>query len=78
MSQDIPALVEFVARALADAPDAIAVTEVSGGRRTVVRLEVAQDDLGRVIGREGRVANALRSLLKAAPGGTRWGLEIAD
>ncbi len=78
MSQDIPALVNYVARALADNPDAVSVTEGAHGRRKVVHLAVAQDDMGRVIGREGRVANAMRSLLKAAPGSTRWGLEIAD
>ena len=78
MSQNIPELVAYVARSLADQPEAIQVSEGVRGRQRVVRLAVAADDMGRVIGREGRVANALRVLLKAAPGPDRWGLEIAD
>jgi uncharacterized protein len=78
MSQDIPGLVAYVARSLADQPDAVTVTESNRGRQRVVRLGVSAEDMGRVIGREGRVANALRVLLKAVPGGDRWGLEIAD
>jgi predicted RNA-binding protein YlqC (UPF0109 family) len=78
MSQDVPELVAYVARALADAPESIAVAEGNRGRQRVVRLTVSDADLGRVIGREGRVANALRVLLKAAPGPDRWGREITD
>jgi uncharacterized protein len=60
-------LLEFLARSLVADPDAVAVTEVEEIEGEVVlELEVADDDLGRVIGRSGRVANALRQLMKAA------------
>ena len=78
MAQDIPGLVGYVAQSLADHPEAVQVTEGSRGRQRVVRLAVSAEDMGRVIGREGRVANALRVLLKAVPGPDRWGLEIVD
>jgi predicted RNA-binding protein YlqC (UPF0109 family) len=60
-------LLEFLARALVENPDEVIVTEFEEGEGDIVlELEVAQDDLGRVIGRGGRVANALRSVVKAA------------
>jgi predicted RNA-binding protein YlqC (UPF0109 family) len=60
-------LLEFLARSLVADPDAVEVTEVEEIEGEVVlELEVAEDDLGRVIGRGGRVANALRSVMKAA------------
>jgi uncharacterized protein len=60
-------LLEFLARSLVADPDAVEVTEVEEiDGEVVLELEVAEDDLGRVIGRGGRVANALRSVLKAA------------
>ena len=60
-------LLEFLARALVEDPDEVIVTEFEEGEGDIVlELEVAQDDLGRVIGRGGRVANALRSVVKAA------------
>ena len=60
-------LLEFLARSLVADPDAVAVTEVEEvDGEVVLELEVAEDDLGRVIGRGGRVANALRSVMKAA------------
>lgn len=60
-------LLEFLARALVESPDEVVVTEFEEGEGDIVlELEVAQDDLGRVIGRGGRVANALRSVVKAA------------
>jgi len=78
MAADIPALVAYVARALADHPDAVEVTEVDRGRQKIIQLKVAPEDLGRVIGRDGRVANALRALIGALPGDDRWKLEIVD
>lgn len=78
MPADIPALVAEVARALTDHPDDIEVTTATRGRRGVVRLKVAPGDMGRIIGREGRVANALRTLLSAAPEGAQWSLEIRE
>ena len=77
MAADIPGLISAIAGALADQPEAIEVTEVSRGRRQIVRLQVASGDMGRVIGRDGRVANAMRTLLVAAGDGT-WNLEIGD
>ena len=60
-------LLEFLARSLVEDPDAVEVTEVEEiDGEVVLELEVAEDDLGRVIGRGGRVANALRSVMKAA------------
>jgi predicted RNA-binding protein YlqC (UPF0109 family) len=60
-------LLEFLARGLVEDPDAVEVTEVEEIEGEVVlELEVAESDLGRVIGRGGRVANALRTVMKAA------------
>ena len=60
-------LLEFLARSLVADPEAVEVSEVEEiDGEVVLELEVADDDLGRVIGRGGRVANALRSVLKAA------------
>jgi uncharacterized protein len=60
-------LLEFLARSLVADPSAVEVTEVEEiDGEVVLELEVAEDDLGRVIGRGGRVANALRSVMKAA------------
>ena len=78
MPADIPGMVEYVAKALADDPDSVEVSEAERGRNKVVVLKVGEADMGRVIGREGRVANAIRSLLFAAPGEDRWRLEIQD
>ena len=59
-------LVEFLARALVEDPEAVEVEEIEEGGETILEVHVAPDDLGRVIGRSGRVANALRSVAKAA------------
>jgi uncharacterized protein len=60
-------LLEFLARSVVAEPDAVKVSEVEEiGGEVLLELEVADDDLGRVIGRGGRVANALRSVMKAA------------
>ncbi len=59
-------LVEFLARALVEDPDAVRVEEVDDDGDTVLEVRVAPDDLGRVIGRSGRVANAIRTVAKAA------------
>ena len=60
-------LLDFLARSLVSDPDAVEVNEVEEiDGEVVLELEVAEDDLGRVIGRGGRVANALRSVMKAA------------
>jgi predicted RNA-binding protein YlqC (UPF0109 family) len=59
-------LVEFLVRALVDDPDSVSVDELESNGDIVLEVRVAQDDLGRVIGREGRVANAIRTIAKAA------------
>jgi uncharacterized protein len=59
-------LVEFVAKELVDNPDDVRVNEVRSSRATILKLYVHSDDKGWVIGRKGRVANAVRSLLRVA------------
>ena len=59
-------LLEDIAKALVDKPDEVHVSEVSGEQTTVLELRVAQDDLGKVIGRQGRTARAIRTILGAA------------
>ena len=58
-------LVEYVAKALVDEPDQVNVTEVEGERITIIELRVAQGDLGKVIGKQGRTARSIRILLNA-------------
>ena len=60
------ALIEFIARSLVDAPDQVQVTEVEGEQTTVLELKVAKEDLGKVIGKQGRIAKAIRTVVKAA------------
>jgi predicted RNA-binding protein YlqC (UPF0109 family) len=59
-------LVEYLTRALVDDPDAVTVEEVEEDGDIVLEISVAEDDVGRVIGRGGRIANALRTVAKAA------------
>ena len=59
-------LVEFLARALVEDPEAVTVEEVEENGDIVLEITVAEDDIGRVIGRGGRIANAIRALAKAA------------
>jgi uncharacterized protein len=59
-------LVEFLVRALVSEPESVRVSEIDEDDGTVLEVRVADDDLGRVIGREGRVANAIRTIAKAA------------
>ena len=59
-------LVEYVAQSLVSQPDAVAVTEVDDNGTLVLQLQVAPEDIGKVIGRQGRIANALRALIKVA------------
>ena len=73
-------LVEYLARRLVEKPDAVEVDEVDEDGALVIRLRVAEDDLGRVIGRGGRIARALRTLVRAsgAHGDRRLMLEIVE
>lgn len=67
MSDDtIKSLIETMAKALVDKPEQVEVTEVEGEQTTVLELKVAKEDLGKVIGKEGRTARALRTILVAA------------
>ncbi len=59
-------LVEYVARGLVEQPEQVRVSEVRQGNLIIYELEVAPDDMGKIIGRQGRVINALRALVKAA------------
>lgn len=59
-------LVEVIARALVDEPDKVIVTEEENEREINVTLRVAKDDMGKVIGRSGRIAKAIRAVVKAA------------
>ena len=59
-------LVDFMARALVDSPDDVEVNEVVGEQTTVVELSVSKDDLGKVIGKQGRTAKSMRTILNAA------------
>ena len=71
-------MVEYVARALTSNPDAVSVSEEDDGNRTIFHLSVDEKDKGKVIGRDGRVAQSIRSLLRVAATkqGTRITLEI--
>ena len=59
-------LVDFMAKALVDNPDDVQVNEVVGEQTTVVELSVSKDDLGKVIGKQGRTAKSMRTILNAA------------
>jgi predicted RNA-binding protein YlqC (UPF0109 family) len=59
-------LITYIAGALVDKPDEVQVTEVEGEQTTVLELRVAKEDLGKVIGRQGRTARAMRTILGAA------------
>ena len=59
-------LVEVIAKALVDNPDEVSVTEKKEWRTTVLELHVADGDMGKVIGKQGRIARAIRSVVKAA------------
>ncbi len=59
-------LIEMIAKALVDSPDEVVVNEISGEQTTVLELRVAQSDLGKVIGQQGRTARSIRTLLGAA------------
>ena len=59
-------LVEYIAKSLVDHPDKVSVKEIRGSNVTVLELHVEREDMGRVIGKDGRVANAMRTLLKVA------------
>lgn len=59
-------LVEYMAKALVDSPDDVKVAEIEGEKTSVIELAVSKDDLGKVIGKQGRTARAMRTILSAA------------
>ncbi len=76
----IKELIEYMAQSLVDHPDQVDVEEVGGARSIIYELHVAWTDMGRVIGKDGRVANAMRSLVRVAStrAGRRAILEIVE
>ena len=73
-------LVEFVVKSLVDNPDEVFVNKVEGEKSTILELHVAQDYVGKVIGKQGRIAKAIRTILSASAtkDGKRAVLEILD
>ncbi|HEC34112.1 MAG TPA: KH domain-containing protein [Chloroflexi bacterium] len=71
-------LVEYIAKALADDPSQVQVSEIEGENSLILELRVAPEDMGRIIGKQGRTANAMRALIRvlAAKQGKRVTLEI--
>jgi len=59
-------LIDYIARALVDHPEQVSVSEVEGNQTSVLSLKVAKEDLGKVIGKQGRTARAMRTILSAA------------
>jgi len=59
-------LIEYIVKALVDKPEEVEVKEIGGERTTVLELKVAKEDLGKVIGKQGRTARAMRTILNAA------------
>ncbi|MCB0348838.1 MAG: KH domain-containing protein [Bdellovibrionales bacterium] len=66
MDTSLRALVEYMAKSLVDKPDEVEVNEVVGEQTTVVELKVSKEDLGKVIGKQGRTARSMRTILNAA------------
>lgn len=71
-------LIEYIARSLVENPDDVRIHQVDGEQSIILELQVAPDDMGKIIGKQGRIANAMRVLLKAAAAkeGKRASLEI--
>jgi predicted RNA-binding protein YlqC (UPF0109 family) len=66
MERLMKTLIEFIAKSLVEHPDVVEVREFQNGNRVRLELNVAKDDMGRVIGKNGRVANSIRTLLRVA------------
>ncbi len=73
-------LIEYLAKALVDEPEQVEVAVIEGEKSTILELRVAADDVGKVIGKHGRIAKSIRTLLSAATSrsGKRVVLEILD
>lgn len=59
-------LVEYIAKSLVDNPDEVNVNEVEGSQSIIIELKVAEEDMGKIIGKQGRIAKAIRTVVKAA------------
>lgn len=66
MEDNLKAMLELVAKALVDNPDKVEVAEIEGEQTNVFELKVAKEDLGKIIGKEGRTARSLRTIISAA------------
>ncbi len=77
---DPKSLLEFIVKALVDHPDEISIKTIEGEKTSIMELKVHNDDIGKVIGKEGRIAMAMRTLLSAvtSKSGKRVKLEILD
>ena len=73
-------LVEFIAKSLVDEPESVVVNLIEGQKSTIIELRVATDDLGKVIGKQGRIARSIRTILSASAmkTGKRMVLEILE
>ena len=73
-------LIEYIAKSLVNDPSSVSVQEVEGEKSTVIELRVAQGDIGKVIGKNGRIAKAIRTVLSASTNksGKHYSLEILD
>jgi predicted RNA-binding protein YlqC (UPF0109 family) len=79
-AQDIPAMMTLIAKALVDAPEEVGVEAFDENGQIVLELQVAENEVGKIIGRQGRMARSLRTILGAAAGktGKRYQLEILE
>lgn len=75
MASSVKEVLEYIARNLVDDPDAVRVTEVEDGDTVSLKLAVASDDVGKVIGRRGRTARAIRDMVRAA--GVKAGVNVS-
>ena len=73
-------LVEYIAKSLVDNPDEVSVNVIEGEKSTILELKVAEGDIGKVIGKQGRIAKAVRTILRASSNktGRKFALEILD
>jgi len=73
-------LVEYIVKSLVDSPDDVSINVVEGEKSTILELKVATEDIGKVIGKQGRIAKAIRTILSASAtkSGKRAVLEILD
>jgi predicted RNA-binding protein YlqC (UPF0109 family) len=73
-------LVEYIAKSLVDEPDQVSINVINGEKSIILELKVAEQDIGKVIGKNGRIAKAVRTILRASANrsGKKFALEILD